>query len=79
MATLNEFDHSKTPPISIGMDVYFRSKVFEHPYTPYYDAYKGHKFRVTGVYEGGHITLICLDDPNVIVKGAVHADELKCA
>ena len=69
----------KTPPISIGMDVYFRSKVFEHPYTPYYDAYKGNKFRVTGLYEHGHVSLVCLDDPTVIVKGYVHDDELKRA
>ena len=31
------------------------------------------------LYEGGHITLICLDDPKVIVQGAVHDDELKRA
>ena len=65
--------------IDIGMDVYFRSKVFESPYVPFYDAYKGHKFRVTGVHERGHISLRCLDDESVVVKGWVHDDEVKRA
>lgn len=65
------------PDIGVGMKVCFRSKVFEGHYVPYYDAYKGHHFEVTGVYHYDHIGLKCLDDPTVIVQGCVHADELK--
>lgn len=63
--------------IGVGMKVCFRSKVFEAPYTPYYDAYKGHQFEVVAIHEGNHIELKCTDDPSVIVQGCVHDDELK--
>lgn len=64
--------------IGIGMEVYFRSKVFDpnRPWFPYYEAYKGHKFRVTGLYEHGHVELVCISDPSVVVQGCVHNDEL---
>jgi hypothetical protein len=61
------------------MEVYFRSKVFAHPYAPYYDAYRGHKFKVVAIHPGEHIQLECITDPSVLVAGAVHADELKQA
>lgn len=63
--------------IGVGMSVCFRSKVFGPKYTPYYDAYKGHTFRVVAVHEGDHIELVCTSDPSVIVQGCVHDDELK--
>jgi hypothetical protein len=69
--------NSATPHIGVGMNVCFRSKVFEAPYTPYYDAYKGHHFEVVGVYHYDHIELKCTTDPSVIVQGCVHSDELK--
>lgn len=70
----------KLPPIGVGMEVYFRSKVFSPPYSPYYDAYKGHKFKVVRLhYDDSHIELKCISDPNVIVAGYVHPDELKRA
>lgn len=62
--------------ISIGMKVCFDSKVFESPYTPYYDDYKGHQFEVINIHEGNHVELKCIDNPDVIVKGCVHDDEL---
>ena len=66
--------------IGVGMEVYFRSKVFEPPYTPYYDAYRGRKFRVVAMhYEDTHVELECIDDPNLKVAGYVHPDELKRA
>lgn len=66
--------------IGTGMEVYFRSYVFTEPYyTPYFDAYKGHKFKVIGIPFPGHATLECIDDPSVIVKGAVHVEDLKRA
>lgn len=68
------------PKIGVGMQVYFRSKVFEAPYTPYYDAYKGHKFQVVAVYdEGEHVELKCISDPSLKLAGCPHADELKRA
>lgn len=65
--------------IGVGMDVYFRTKVFAPPYTPYYDAYRGHKFNVVALHEGGHVELKCISDPSVVVAGYVHDDELKRA
>lgn len=56
--------------------VRFHTKVFGSPWAPYYDAYKGHTFMVVGFYEGRHVGLVCLDDPNVKVNGHVHEDEL---
>lgn len=67
--------------IENGMTVFFHSKVFDpdRPWYPYYQAYKGHKFLVSNVDKDGHISLICITDPNVIVQGRVHEDELKQA
>jgi hypothetical protein len=69
--------------IGQGMEVYFRSYVFEGEYAPYYEAYKGHKFKVDHVMAeddtGTHVALKCLDDPTVIVDGYVHAFDLKRA
>lgn len=69
----------KEPKIGVGMEVYFRSKVFSAPYTPYYDAYRGHKFKVVGIHYGDHVELTCISDPSVQVAGYVHDDELKRA
>lgn len=38
--------------------VTFNEKVFFGVYVPYYDAYKGHIFRVTGLFECRHISLV---------------------
>ena len=65
--------------IGEGMEVYFRSKVFEGPYAPYYDAYQGHKFRVVKIHHGNHLELECLTDPELRVAGWVHDDEVKRA
>lgn len=60
-----------------GMKVCFRSKVFKPPYTPYYDAYKGHAFEVVNIRAHDHIELKCVSDPTLKVAGLVHDDELK--
>jgi len=65
------------PHIGVGMDVCFRSKVFTAPYTPHFDAYKGHKFTVVAIHPGEHVALKCTSDPSLTVNGHVHADELK--
>ncbi len=64
--------------IGVGMDVYFKSHVYEHPFSPYYDAYKGHKFRVHAEHDGGHLELHCLTG-DVKVNGYVHSSDLKRA
>lgn len=63
--------------IGVGMMVCFRSKVFAEPYAPYYDAYKGHHFQVVAIHYGDHVELKCVTDPNLMVDGFVHNDELK--
>jgi hypothetical protein len=60
-----------------GMTVHFKSKVFQEPYAPFYDAYKGHTFRIINIHEGDHCELVCISDTSVIVAGNVHKDELK--
>ena len=69
-----------TSAIGAGMEVYFRSKVFKPPYTPYYDAYQGHKFKVVAMhYDNSHAELACISDPTIKVTGYVHPDDLKQA
>lgn len=63
----------------IGMEVFFRSRVYEPPFSPYYDAYKGHKFKVVKLHHGDHIELTCVSDPTVKVNGYVHVEDLKRA
>lgn len=65
-----------TPDIGMGMEVYFRSHVYSPPWSPYFDAYKGHKFKVVGIHEGDHIELQCVTG-DVKVSGHVHKQDLK--
>ena len=70
------------PKIGVGMEVYFKSKVFDPNdfWYPHYEAYKGHKFQVVALHYGNtHVELKCISDPNVVVDGYVHSDELKRA
>ena len=67
----------KMKTIWCGMTVHFKSKVFQEPYAPFYDAYKGHTFRIINIHEGDHCELVCISDTSVIVAGYVHKDELK--
>lgn len=63
--------------LKVGMSVEFDCKVFEHPYAPYYDEYKGHRFQIVAFHPMGHVQIKCVDDPSVQVKGHVHDDELR--
>ena len=71
--------------IGIGMEVYFRSSVFESSYSEFYEEYKGHKFKVVGylIDEGevidDHVFLECITDSSIQVKGCVHTFDLKRA
>jgi len=61
---------------NIGDTVKFYSKVWtEAYYLPYYDAYKGHTFKIFDI-DGEHIGLRCVDDQTVKVAGYVHDDEI---
>lgn len=62
--------------IGVGMHVCFRSHVFESPYAPHYDSYKGHKFEVVKEHEGNHLQLKCISG-NIVVNGYVHPSDLK--
>ncbi len=64
--------------IGKGMEVYFKSHVYEAPFSPYYDAYKGHKFKVVALHHGDHVELQCLTG-DVKVDGYVHKEDLKRA
>lgn len=71
----------------IGDKVEFMPHVFEAPYTPHYDAYKGHLFEVVTIMcdaDDGevedHLELRCVDDPSISVNGFVHdCDVVKVA
>lgn len=58
----------------------FRDYVYEPPYAPYYDNYKGHVFRIDHFHpedeNKGHVWLTCVDDPTVNVAGYVHMADL---
>ena len=70
-----------------GDIVMFVDKVFEPPYTPYYDEYRGHRFAIVALHHdqeddpadvrNAHFELECLSDHSLKVKGHVHWDELK--
>lgn len=59
------------------MEVYFRSFVYP-AFSPYFDKYKGIKFKVVRIVEGSHLQLESIDS-DVKVDGLVHADYLKRA
>ena len=59
----------------------FRGLVFEPPYTPYYDSYRGHVFAIDHYSEEDesrqHVRLTCVSDPDIIVKGYVELYQLE--
>jgi hypothetical protein len=59
----------------------FKKHVYAPPYTPYYDAYKGHVFVIDHYHPDkdatDHVWLICVDDPKVKVLGYVEIGDLK--
>lgn len=58
----------------------FHDKVFSEPYTPYYDAYRGHTFVIDHASDedetGNHVWLTCISDDSIKVAGYVHLDQL---
>lgn len=64
--------------MKIGGSVKFADKVFAPPYTPHYDAYKGHVFQVVAYHDNfSHVELKCATDPQIVVNGYVHLDEVQ--
>jgi hypothetical protein len=61
----------KTP----GNLVTFKDKVFESPYTPCYDQYKGLIFEVVTMSEGNHVTIRNIADHSFVIT--IHPDEIK--
>ncbi len=62
----------------IGNIVEFLPRVYKAPYTPYFDAYKGHKFKIIGVFneDPSHVMLECVTG-DVKVNGMVHDTDLR--
>jgi len=58
----------------------FHDRMFEPPYKQYYEAYRGHVFRICHYHPEDemqlHVCLTCDDDPAVEVKGYVHLTDL---
>jgi hypothetical protein len=63
------------------MKYVFKKHVYEKPYAPYYDAYKGHIFSIDHYHSDkdavDHVWLICVDDPEVKVQGYVELSDLE--
>ena len=65
------------------MKIYrFNEKVYEPPFTPYYDRYKDHLFMIDHYHPDpdaadDHVWMTCLTDSDVLVDGYVHLDVLE--
>jgi hypothetical protein len=63
--------------IKPGTEVAFHNKVFQPPYTPFYDEYANQTFQVVRLHhDDTHVELVCISDPSIKVKGYVHDDEI---
>lgn len=62
----------------LGQLVQFAPKVYEAPYAPYYDKYRGRVFRVELFRQEDSSDqgcwLVCVDDPDIRVDGFVWPD-----
>jgi hypothetical protein len=59
----------------------FKNKVYEKPYAPYYDSYRGHTFTIDHYSKEDehrqHVWLTCVSDPSIIVAGYVELHQLE--
>ena len=68
--------------LTIGNIVKFNPKVYDERYTPYYDDYSGHVFKIINLHIDDdyqtitHYELICLSG-DVTVNGYVHESDLE--
>ena len=59
----------------------FHEKVYQEPFAPYYDNYKGHEFVIDHFHpedpRGEHVMMACVDDHSVKVNGYVHLADME--
>ena len=63
----------------------FKGKVFEAPYAPHYESYRGHLFVIDHYHneaypeeeKNDHVWLKCVDEPNLKVNGYVELSDLQ--
>ena len=59
----------------------FRDFVYEKPYAPYYDSYRGHEFTIDHYSAEDetqqHVWLTCVTDPSILVRGYVELHQLE--
>lgn len=75
----------RTSEFTIGTVVSFCNHVFEPPFFPFYEEYRGHTFKVVGHgneragEDPDSLVLQCVTDSSVIVKGNIHKQDVKKA
>lgn len=59
----------------------FRDFVYEKPYAPYYNSYRGHEFTIDHYSAEDetqqHVWLTCVTDPSILVRGYVELHQLE--
>ena len=59
----------------------FKDFVYEKPYAPYYDRYRGHEFAIDHYLKEDetqqHVWLTCVSDPSIVVTGYVELYQLE--
>jgi len=59
----------------------FKDFVYEKPYAPYYDRYRGHEFAIDHYLKEDemqqHVWLTCVSDPSIVVAGYVELYQLE--
>ena len=63
------------------MNYKFKDFVYEKPYAPYYDHYRGHEFVIdhysTEDESQQHVWLTCVSDSSILVAGYVELHQLE--
>lgn len=62
--------------VKVGNIVEFVDKVYAPPFYPYYEEYRGHRFKVIRYRNGDHLELSCTTG-DVVVKGYVHQSDVR--
>ncbi len=63
----------------------FKEDLFRGKMRQFFEKYEGHIFEIDHIMDieedpvgGGHVWLICIDDPDVVMKSYVHIFDLDC-
>lgn len=63
------------------MNYKFKDFVYEKPYAPYYDDYRGHEFTIDHYSDEDesqqHVWLTCVSDSSILVSGYVELHQLE--